>query len=507
LIGALLLLFVPPLVSAQVIDDFEQGAFFLGGTTFDSAIQTGLLSVHCITTTRADRMYINGTTSGADLSLFNVDNQVTTVWGNGGGRLEFDYDPTLVDLTYAGALNAFRVDMPTAVAAGQLEVLVRDDTGIEEFTTQSITGSGVYFFPYSDYSTADLRNVEFIRLSLEVPDFGDYHIADFRAWELPASASGADVTTGAITGPPYPTEALQIAMSDMDPGSGLNVETEILALSLRDFTDTGGPVGDVEMTASDSGGGIGMPGEQVGIVIVNNLVPKQAATHYRTLVLRVQVQAIGNYAPVLGMSPKMIHPPDPGLNTAFGLQFSSYSMDRDGAAQFRTTHWLSLEVPEGSGLSFSNIQLPAVQMGDSFFDITFDVDTDAMSSVFATSILAEAAGAPLVSMQLNASSFNYGSTTGVGAWSGNQSFKVWAQPNVMGETTQLRLSRALNRRVQLQLFDLAGRAVRTVTVPAGRDFVTWDGRDDHGNSVASGMYMLRAGAGVESKAAKIVKIR
>jgi len=498
--SALLPCVLASFASAQVIDDFEQGAFSLGGNTFDSSIQTGLLPGHCISLARVERMYINGSLSGADLALVNVDNQVTTVWGNGGGRLEFDYDPTLVDLSYGGVLNSFRVDMPIAVAAGQLEVFVRDDTGIEESTTQSITGSGVYFFPFSDYSTADLTHVEFIRLSLVVPDFGDYHIADFRAWELPASAAGADVTDGTIVGPPYPTGALHITMSSMN-ATGATVQTEIVALSLQSVTNAGDPPA-TELMASDSGGGIGMPGEQVGIVVVDTYSPKQAATHYRSIVLRVEVQAAGDLMPTIARDPSLMLPPDQIMGMGFSVMFRSYSMDGSGMVPYRTDHWLVFDVPEGSGLSFSHIALPPVEPGVVSFDVFFDVDNPPGK----TEETAQQASATLATIQLNTSSYDYASATGVGHWTGDPALRVWAQPNVMGESTQLRLSRAMDRSVQLQLFDLAGRAVRTVTVPAGRDFVTWDGRDDRGESVASGMYLLRASGSVGSEAAKIVKI-
>ena len=289
-------------------------------------------------------------------------------------------------------------------------------------------------------------------------------------------------------------------MSEMDVTGGI-VPTEILALSLQSVTNAGSPP-PTELMASDSGGGIGMPGGQVGIVVVDTSSPKQAATHYRSIVLRVEVQPVADYTPVLAVSPALRLPPYGESDVEFGVQFSSYSMDAAGAPRFRTTHWLAFDVPEGSGLSFSHIQLPPVEPGVVSFDVFFDVDNPPGK----TSASSQLASAPLATVQLNASSYDYATATGVGPWTGSQSLRVWAQPNVMRESTQLRLSRALDRGVQLQLFDLAGRAVRTISVPAGRNFVTWDGRDDHGFGVASGIYLLRAVGSTTSESAKIVKI-
>jgi len=50
------------------------------------------------------------------------------------------------------------------------------------------------------------------------------------------------------------------------------------------------------------------------------------------------------------------------------------------------------------------------------------------------------------------------------------------------------------------VYDLAGRRLRTLCQgqrPAGRQSLTWDGRDDGGRGLSSGVYLVRAfGAGV-----------
>lgn len=61
------------------------------------------------------------------------------------------------------------------------------------------------------------------------------------------------------------------------------------------------------------------------------------------------------------------------------------------------------------------------------------------------------------------------------------------------------LRRALPRaaEVTLAVFDQQGRRVRTLLAgqqPAGEHAVTWDGRDDGGRAVASGIYFVRGTA-------------
>jgi flagellar hook assembly protein FlgD len=52
--------------------------------------------------------------------------------------------------------------------------------------------------------------------------------------------------------------------------------------------------------------------------------------------------------------------------------------------------------------------------------------------------------------------------------------------------------------VDLEIFDLRGRRVRTLSrqapFAAGEHRVTWDGRDDSGRAAGSGVYLARARA-------------
>jgi flagellar hook assembly protein FlgD len=52
--------------------------------------------------------------------------------------------------------------------------------------------------------------------------------------------------------------------------------------------------------------------------------------------------------------------------------------------------------------------------------------------------------------------------------------------------------------VRLQVTDVNGRTVRTLVdggVPAGRHYIGWDGRDERGREVASGVYFYNVIAG------------
>jgi len=67
-------------------------------------------------------------------------------------------------------------------------------------------------------------------------------------------------------------------------------------------------------------------------------------------------------------------------------------------------------------------------------------------------------------------------------------------PNPFNPATTLRFALPHNGRVSLTIFDISGRLVRTLVdgrFDAGRHSAVWDGTDDAGRSVASGVYLYR----------------
>jgi hypothetical protein len=83
-------------------------------------------------------------------------------------------------------------------------------------------------------------------------------------------------------------------------------------------------------------------------------------------------------------------------------------------------------------------------------------------------------------------------------------------PNPANPTTLVRFELAARGPVQLGIFDVAGRRVRDLahaTFDGGRHAVVWDGRDDAGREVASGIYLTRFVAGGAAATRKLAVIR
>jgi hypothetical protein len=80
-----------------------------------------------------------------------------------------------------------------------------------------------------------------------------------------------------------------------------------------------------------------------------------------------------------------------------------------------------------------------------------------------------------------------------------------------GSSTVIRFDLPEVLPVRLAVYDVAGRLVRTLVRtdahPAGRHQVPWDGRDDFGASMATGIYFLRLSAGERTLAGKVLLIR
>jgi hypothetical protein len=87
-------------------------------------------------------------------------------------------------------------------------------------------------------------------------------------------------------------------------------------------------------------------------------------------------------------------------------------------------------------------------------------------------------------------------------------------PNPFNPTTSIRFAMMQPGVIRLEIYDLAGRLVRTLinneNKISGEHLVIWDGRDDHGNPVGSGVYFYRLfsnGSNSFEKTRKMVLLR
>jgi flagellar hook assembly protein FlgD len=78
------------------------------------------------------------------------------------------------------------------------------------------------------------------------------------------------------------------------------------------------------------------------------------------------------------------------------------------------------------------------------------------------------------------------------------------------ERASLSLQLPVPARVYASIHDVTGRSVRMLldeTLNAGAHDIAWDGRDDAGRAVSSGIYLVRASARGEVRTARFVMLR
>ena len=83
-------------------------------------------------------------------------------------------------------------------------------------------------------------------------------------------------------------------------------------------------------------------------------------------------------------------------------------------------------------------------------------------------------------------------------------------PNPFNPTTSIRYDLRRDGHVVVRIYNVAGQEVRTLVDEqqlAGQRKVTWDGRDDYGRAVASGVYVYRIAAGDFVKSRKMILLK
>jgi endonuclease/exonuclease/phosphatase family metal-dependent hydrolase len=85
-----------------------------------------------------------------------------------------------------------------------------------------------------------------------------------------------------------------------------------------------------------------------------------------------------------------------------------------------------------------------------------------------------------------------------------------AHPNPFGSSTTIRFGVGRPGRVELRIYDVRGREVRTLVageLAAGAQVRTWDGRDAAGHALAPGIYFARFASGATVETEKLVRLR
>ena len=157
----------------------------------------------------------------------------------------------------------------------------------------------------------------------------------------------------------------------------------------------------------------------------------------------------------------------------------------------------------------------AASRGDNFRDNVEQVDIPApaageyLVTVSHKGTLVQGQDYALVSLDPIAAFDTTGIDDGVAAGSAFRLFRNF--PNPFNPSTTIRYELAAPARVTLRVHDVVGRVIRVLEGEGLREpgvhEITWDGRDDDGRTVASGVYFYRIDVGGSSETRRMVMLK
>ena len=103
-----------------------------------------------------------------------------------------------------------------------------------------------------------------------------------------------------------------------------------------------------------------------------------------------------------------------------------------------------------------------------------------------------------------------GTVTGVGGTPASYVLSISAYPNPFNPETTIRYTLPAKGHVTIDVFDARGAHVATLVdavTPAGAYTVTWNGRDDRGIAVGSGVYFARLSSAADRRSYKMTLLK
>jgi len=400
-----------------------------------------------------------------------------------GGTMDLWYEfQNAGDLSHGGYHHGIRAYVEVEVEdpswGARLQVTLYEKDGLAQSIEADLWGGYQSVdFPFADFSSVDVANIEKMTVRTYTLDpEATVRIELIDRYRFGAFLIYYDLTFDS------PFTAQWFAQLF---GQGRSVSgSDSVELTLAGSTAPAPP----ELTAYGNGDGRGSTGATAAAAAYWS-DPGVYPTSRFDYDVRLQPDAEG--IRVTGLP--VIVPQTNGVMLRYGVELTD-----TGEKSIQTMYW---DVPPGQTVQMSGVTVEPVDgMVQDGFRIGFDL------------IAAGGAdpGLPLVTMMLTADRAPGGSAPTPAPLlesAGNaEPSHLTARPGVTRTGTTFRLSRPAEIGGSLTVLDVTGRRVRELTVTAGADAVTWDGRDGSGGAVASGVYWAiheRSGA----DAARVVVIR
>jgi hypothetical protein len=341
---------------ALVIDDFEGGAFSYSGTsTGDGGTDSVSFPAQVLGGTRQVYVESGSTTEVAIASLTlspGDDDGVSLVLPASGGMLALSYGPPApFDLTLGGSATEIEVTVPASSSGATLEVELTDTLAASDSLTAPIGPETTsYSFALADFTRVDATRIETVEVSVVSATAGSFEIS-----HVAVLGTGSpllwEVTQAQVSGPPYPSSPVEVNARFASPPDD-NMPIGVTALSLVEAKMSSPPDDQLPFELVASGNGeVGSLGEQVGIEANWMPEPEDEYPDDASFQLEVELQPWG------GLTPRLIHPPDPCSPSpeAFSVSFEVEYENSVGQLVGTARHHLHFQIGAGQDLEFTGV--------------------------------------------------------------------------------------------------------------------------------------------------------
>lgn len=468
--------------AVTVVDDFEKKSFsfscnYLTGT-LNMALQVNE-PAHCVSMFR--ELYLEPLTGGtvsASLQAGVLANDKMTVQTNNGGYVSLIYEPaTPVDLIEGGNVDRLVVKLDQTQFGGRVDLNIYGGNNEIYYQGLEVDSNTLTFdLPQEESLLSSVTEISVTFNGLG----GDriFVVSDIRTKRVTshyAQFLGEFVATHT---PPIPTPPLMV--SAFDPQFQPLFQTEMSVLQLDN--NGGIPATTLQWRSTPFDGG--MQG-------FTELWWNDWAAPDNTL-FEISVGFTGWN----GLTPEILYPPDPIIGAqAFGTSVDLVFRDDQGVAVATSLVQIGMTTGRYAELEFSQVTItlhgndeirlgfvlngwnwePELPILESWAlaDWSTEVTTDVAEMVVARS----------------------------------EPIRLLAAPSVMRRRTAIRANRPLTLVGEVGLFDVDGRRVRRLELAAGEASVAWDGRDEAGKDVPTGVYWARLENDATAGTTRIVRIR
>ncbi len=463
-----------------LIDDFENRDFYIQapGNTVSQTIAVNDRA-HCLAANRKLTATANGPSSLviASLNAGFVYDDATVIDFLNGGEMKYVYELAVpTDLTEGGTVD--RIDIRVTESTTDIVIWCwRYAPGGAVASTEYMNGPGTASFPLlPDHFDTAVTRIEIIVEPLNEFDDGRMQIADIRSKRnasLTAQFLGDFVATQI---PPIPSSPLVFRALDLvsQPLYQANVALK--------YAEVQGIAPCMRWEWGEA------PFYEGNIAVMRAYWDTFDAFDNMTTTVAVDL------APIAGNTPEIMGTPTVQLGTeACAVTFDALIRDGGGVpiATSRTT--MSFMLGKYQELTFEDEMITLNKRANGTgFDVDFRLDGYNIEmnepifeimwhSDYSTSVPTEVAEG--VHPALDA----------------GRPFALTAVPSITRGSTEIRATRAPGSlsgsapgsALDIAIYDIAGRRVRTLHLARGASSIAWDGRDDAGASAPSGVYFAR----------------